>query len=122
MDPGIALDKDAVLKFFADLRRAVNGHDKRAVARLIEFPVRVEVVNGVRFSHKITEGEFLRHYDEIVTPCIRDRINDTDPLRLHGGWKGYDIGLGQVWFDLTAHGPRILTFNNHSEWCVSPKR
>ena len=31
------------------------------------------------------------------------------------------IGFGQVWFSFTGHGPRIKTFNNHPEWCVSPK-
>jgi hypothetical protein len=121
MDPEIALEKEDVLKFFAALRRSVNANDTRGVAKLVDFPVLVEVVNGARVTRVLSAGEFFRHYDEIVTPCIRDRINDTDPLRLHGGSKGFDIGVGQVWFSFTGHGPRIKAFNNHPEWCVNPK-
>jgi len=118
-DPIFKAFEPQIRAFVTRLQTAVNAHDKAGVADPIQFPVRVQVLDGKRVRKLISRDEFLSKYEEIVTSCIRDRINKLEPSSLHGSWKGFDIGHGQVWFSLDVDGPRITTFNNDSESCIT---
>lgn len=121
IDPWVKADEQVIREFMAQLKVASATDNKKALADMVQFPALIEVVQGKREPTLLNEDAFLTHYESIITPCIKQRIHNTELGHLHGGWKGFAIGNGQVWFSVYAEGPRITTINNHEEWCANHK-
>lgn len=68
------------------LKRAVAANDKEAVLRLLHLR-----------SLGVTREEFLRRYDEVMTPCVREAIRcatiDEVAEDYLGAWVGHDTLL-----------------------------
>jgi hypothetical protein len=86
--------------FLARLQAAVRADDRRAVMRLIAFPLRVNSQEGARFYADPRSVE--QDFDRIFTPRVRQAIVNQKPSQLFVRDQGAMIGNGEVWFDLVC--------------------
>lgn len=75
---------------------AVKKYDKRAVARLIAYPMIVQV--GGRRENIPDEETLLKSYDKIFTKAFRKAILATTPHNMFANYSGIMLGSGIVWF------------------------
>jgi hypothetical protein len=90
---------------FRRLKEAIAANDRGAVAASFVYPFRV---NRARTSHFFvqTRAEFLRRYDAILTPKVRQVILAQNPDSLFYSWRGSMAGNGVVWIDGVCEGRR----------------
>ena len=76
--------------------RAVQREDRKAAARLIRYPIRIDTAAGQR---RYTSAEqLLADYDLIFTPGFRELIAQGLPRHMFVRDQGAMLGHGQVWF------------------------
>jgi hypothetical protein len=97
-------------EFLAALQRAVAANDRKVVAGMVHYPVRVNGVKGQR-AVSSSPDDFVRRYSAILTPHVRDAIAAQRTACLFANWQGIMIGKGEVRFDREPEGMRIITFN-----------
>jgi hypothetical protein len=102
--PDWVLDDPAYRTFLAGLQSAVRADDRTAIARLIAYPLRVNV-NGSATLYP-DAGAVLRDFDRIFTPSVRQAILSQRFDQLFGRDQGVMIGSGAVWFDHSCRGRR----------------
>jgi hypothetical protein len=69
---------DRIVAFFKVLKATLAEHDPRAVASLMEYPLRVNY--GHKMSRYIeNERAFLAQYSDIITPKVIARISHGEP-------------------------------------------
>ena len=86
----------AVLSFFSRLQKSVGAGDRAAVAGMIRYPLRVNHDP----QHHITvasAAEFIRQYDAVFTPVIRQGIAKQTAAKLSGTHDGVMIDGGRLW-------------------------
>ncbi len=93
-----------LMQVLAVLRKGATEHCAKCVAKVIEYPI-WECIGGKSVKIK-NEAEFLKHYDEIVTPEVKD-------LMLHAwerhNWTGFPeqgvmLGsVGDIWIGSFGH-------------------
>jgi hypothetical protein len=90
-------------------------NDKIAIAVLVQFPVLTTLAgNKVRLGRNV----FMSHYAEIFNGKVLATIAAARFKSLHDYscvfWNGHGmmLGDGEVWFDMTANGVKIVTINN----------
>ena len=108
-------DAPGAIAFMKDLQSAVAKNDRKAIADMVSYPLRV---SGEYRIHNRTA--FLRNYDRIFDPKVRHAIVKQVPECIFGNWQGFMAGLGEVWFERSAEDPtfKIISVNTDS-W---PKR
>jgi hypothetical protein len=97
---GQSADQDSVTEatVFRQLKEAVSANDRRAVASLFVYPLRVNRTPTRHFFVE-TRAELLRRYDAILTPNVRRAIMIQSPDSLSYSWRGLMVGRGTVWID-----------------------
>ena len=88
--------------FLAELKTAVQAVDKRKVAAMVKYPLRVNTGEG----HKTIQSasKFLTEYDRLFTASVRKAITAQTPECLFANWQGVMIGNGEVWFSEQRDG------------------
>ena len=86
--------------FLSHLQTAVRGNDRRAILKLIAFPLRVNAGGASRLYRSRQEVE--RDFDSIFTPKVRQAILEQRADRLFIRDLGAMIGDGELWFDQTC--------------------
>ena len=94
----------ALLHIIAVLRKGAEAHCARCVAKVIEFPL-TECIGG-RWIKIRNAAQFIKHYDQIVTPEVKE-------LMLHAwerhNWFGFPEkgimlgGDGDIWIGSFGH-------------------
>lgn len=87
-----------VLSFFARLQSAVSAGNKVAVARLVNYPLRVNTRKGTKFTVP-NSADLIKRYDAVFTPGIRQAIVAEKPAKLVGSRDGAAIAAGLVWMN-----------------------
>ena len=91
---------DANGEFLSGLQSAVRANDRRAVARLVGLPLRVNFDAGPKTYSDRKSVE--RDYDRIFTPRVRQAILNQKADDLFMNYKGAMVGAGEVWFDASC--------------------
>lgn len=86
--------------FLSRLQSAVSAGDRRAIVRLIGFPLRVNFNSGSRTYRDASSVE--RDFDRIFTPKVTSAILAQRADRLFVRDQGLMIGDGEVWFSATC--------------------
>lgn len=86
--------------FLSRLQSAIRADDRRAVARLVDLPLRVNFDDGA-ISYR-DRRSIERDFDRIFTPAVRRAILSQQADELFTNSQGAMIGDGQVWFDRTC--------------------
>ncbi len=95
--------------FLAELQAAVTADDKRKVAFMTAYPLRVFSENRKRIIRN--RSEFLASYNEIFTPSVKESVIKQSAACLFGNWQGAMAGRGAVWFQESDGVFKIITVN-----------
>lgn len=90
-------DCKALDAFTTALREAVKKGDKEAVAGMVTYPIEIQLKDGFEIKNK---QEFVRRYDEIMLPELKDAIAQQPFVHPRKIIK-YVGDNGQVWLDVT---------------------
>ena len=95
-------------------RNAVIEHDRATVAKLIQYPINVWILDK---KHRIrNQAELLAKYDAIFTRRYCAAIKASVPHDLFSNYQGSMLGAGIVWID---QGGKIKALNNTTDCLVS---
>ena len=91
---------------------AVRRNDRKAVAALIRYPIRIDAVAGRR--RYAAARKLPPDYEMIFTPAFREAIAGDLPRNMFVRSEGAMLGSGQIWFG--ADG-RVTALSNYlGEW------
>ena len=87
---------------------SVKRSDKKAVAALIAYPIKVHLPAGTKRIR--SPAEFVANYEAIFSPQYREAISNALPHNMFVRDQGIMLGGGEVWF-----GPdgRVIALNNY---------
>jgi hypothetical protein len=88
-------DHTKVHQILTELQQAVTKHNPAAVAALVHYPIKVNP-GKKPFTIK-NEKEFIKDYDQIITPDIASAIYKQKYDNLFVNSEGAMIGDGEVW-------------------------
>jgi hypothetical protein len=129
-DPSTRPDCARAIAFFRDLQSALRKDDRKAIAAMVDYPVRVSL-NHKRVRVRGSE-QLLAHFDEIFDKDVRCSILEATEKDVWGNWEGFMVGRGAIWFDgiipagdkpdihvsdyWTKYPMKIKTINNGSDF------
>ena len=103
-------DSGTVQRFVDSLHAIVRRSDRRALARLLDYPILAW--DGAQNRRIRSEAEFLQRYDAIVSPALRRSIAAVTVDSLFSNWQGVMFDNGRVWFHTVSPGVlKIATIN-----------
>lgn len=92
-----ALSDREVETFFISFREAIAAGDKKKVASLIEFPIKVTLASGPRRTIR-NRVDFIKAYDRIFDREFRQLITKTTVADLWAKSSGVATQRGEIWF------------------------
>ncbi|WP_141499699.1 hypothetical protein [Paenibacillus luteus] len=102
-------DPKAFIEFFNKLQKAVAANDKKAVANLIAYPLRV---NHDGKSVEITsKKQFISKYNQIITDQVKKKLLAQDVDKVFVNWKGIMIGDGEIWISVFDNKIAVYAVN-----------
>lgn len=107
-----------VESFLGTLKDAVANDDRRAVASLVRYPIRVQL-DGQN-TMIASAADFVSRYPEIINDNVKGALLAQETTELFANWRGVMIGRGEVWFGAVYEDPRddetyhlrIIAINN----------
>lgn len=87
-------------EFLASLQKEAADGDKKAVAKMVRYPLKTKVDGKDTTFEK--EADLVKAYDDVFTPKILTAIKDQTYEKLFANDMGVMIGSGQVWFGQTG--------------------
>jgi hypothetical protein len=91
--------------FLRELQDAVAKSDKTSVARLVQFPIEVFLLKKKTIR---TASEFVKNYDLVIYPELKDVLSKATPKTLFARGEGVMIGRGELWFGRVCTDPECL--------------
>lgn len=87
---------------------AVKQGDKKTVASLISYPIKVGLSSGSKSLRG--PSDLIANYDAIFSPRYREAILNALPRNMFARDQGIMLGRGEVWF-----GPdgKVISLNNY---------
>lgn len=83
-------------EFFEELKKAVTGNDKEAVASMVNYPFNARI-NDKAVTIRDT-AHFVADYDKVFTAKVKKAVSNQSYPNLFANWQGVMIGDGEVWF------------------------
>lgn len=90
--------------FLIELQHALLADDRKKVAGLCRYPLRVNFPKKQILVEN--RKEFLRKYPQVLTPEVKNAVIQLKTPIL-AGWRGFMTERGEVWFDLVV-GTNVL--------------
>lgn len=106
-------DTQRAEQFLLTLRAAVHANDRKQVAAMVQYPVRVNLPNGTHRQLR-TPQQFLAQYDFLFDSNTRDAIDRQVPQCMFARDQGAMIGDGQIWFQ-DGNGKFLIWSFNHMQ-------
>lgn len=97
--------------FLAELKAALKSGDKKRVAGLVHYPLKVTSSHGNRVVRSSTE--FVKDYDHLLTPLVTKAVEQQVPACLFANYQGVMIGDGEIWFEEQQNGSMKIKTINH---------
>ncbi len=115
------LSVSEVESFLDSLKAAVANDDRRAVASLVSYPIRVQL-DG-QDTMIASADDFVARYPDIVNDNVKSAVLAQEAAELFVNWQGVMIGRGEVWFSAVYEDPRddetyhlrIIAINNQGD-------
>lgn len=83
--------------FYKQFREAISAGDKRKVASLVSFPIKVTLSSGAKRTLR-NKADFVKSYDQIFDDEFRQLIAKTEVTALWARWTGVAMPRGEIWF------------------------
>lgn len=96
-------------KYFPVLQKAVANNDKKAVSKLVHYPLNVNS-NGKTKVIK-NQKQFIKEYKTILTKKVKNAILKQDPERVFVNQYGARTDQGEVWISKFDKKLRIYAIN-----------
>ena len=90
------LNEQETVAFFASFKEAVAKGEKRAVAGMLSYPIRVTLKSGRRVR-LANSAAFIRAYDQIFYDEFKQLIANTEAKDLWAKSAGVATPRGEVW-------------------------
>jgi len=90
------LNEQETVAFFASFKEAVAKGEKRAVAGMLSYPIRVTLKSGRRVR-LANSPAFIRAYDQIFYDEFKQLIANTEAKDLWAKSAGVATPRGEVW-------------------------
>jgi hypothetical protein len=88
-------DFDVYMRLFTDLKEEVHAGNKKAVAELVQLPLRV---GAAKRSFTVrSESAFLKAYAKIFTPAVVEAIDRAEPAAVVCRDSDGMLGDGVIW-------------------------
>lgn len=102
-------------KFAQEIIRLVEEEKKDELARLISFPIRVDVDGDETYVQN--KMEFVEIYDQIANEQWKSGVLHADVSQMISNYMGYGMGSGKIWFAevIGQEGYWIYAINNAQE-------
>lgn len=91
------LKNQEVETFFLNFKEAVGKGEKRKVAGMISYPIRVTLKSGRRMR-LANQSAFIRYYDQVFHEEFKQLIATTETKDLWAKSAGVATPRGEVWF------------------------
>lgn len=95
--------------YFAKLQQAVKAGNTKAVADLVNYPLRLNK-DGKSFNI-FTKEEFVQKYDRLFTPEVRQKLLAQKADKVFVNWKGIMIGEGELWIGKVNNKLGVIAVN-----------
>jgi hypothetical protein len=92
----ISLAPDEARKFLGLIKELISLKDRQKLALLVDYPINVNL-HGKTVQIK-SRKDFIRNYNEIITPRVRKSALKQNFEDLFVNWQGVMIGSGEIWF------------------------
>lgn len=99
------LNDREVEAFFVSFKEAIATGDKKKVASLINYPIRVTLTSGRR-KRIGRAADFIREYDRVFDAEFRRLIAKTEVKDLWAKSDGVAMPSGEIWFSGIALNPK----------------
>lgn len=96
-------------KYFPVLQKAVANNDKKAVSKLVQYPLNVNS-NGKTKVIK-NQKQFIKEYKTILTKKVKNAILKQDPETVFVNQYGARTDHGEVWISKFDKKLRIYAIN-----------
>ena len=101
------LEERETEEFFASFKAAVAKGEKRTVAGMLSYPIRVTFKSG-RHARLANAGAFMRAYDQIFYDDFKQLIAETEAKDLWAKSAGVATPRGEVWIAGIVKNPKNL--------------
>lgn len=111
--PAMAADGEgkAALEFVKNLRRMVDGGQRDAIAKLVDYPLLLDGEPVIEDA-----AAFVRKYDSILTARVRDCVSGHDmETPMEEIKAAYMVGNGCIWFESDGEGNMAIVAVNTKE-------
>lgn len=81
--------------YFINLQKAVAKNDKKAVSKLVYYPLNVNS-NG-KINVIKNQKQFIKEYKTIMTKKVKNSVLKQKPDKVFVNYKGAMTGSGEVW-------------------------
>ncbi|MDF2684620.1 MAG: hypothetical protein K0R47_5810 [Brevibacillus sp.] len=88
-------DPQAFETFYGKLQKWVSKGNKEAIARYVQYPLRVNKDGQSRFV--ANEKQFVTEYDQIMTEKVRHALQQQDVKQTFVNYQGVMVGSGELW-------------------------
>ena len=99
------LSDGEVESFLDSLKAAVEIDDRRAVASMVRYPIRVQLDS--RATMIASAADFVSRYPDIVNGNVKGAVLAQESAELFVNWQGVMVGRGEVWFSAVYEDPRV---------------
>jgi hypothetical protein len=87
---------------FEAFQKAVTSDERKAVASMIRFPLRVRL--GGKKTLIRDKSQLLRHYDSVFDSSVKCAIARAKKTQVRGNSQGFTVADGVVWWE-RSHSP-----------------
>lgn len=95
--------------FFIKFQHAIAANDKKTIADMISYPLRVNKnEHSIQIKHK---SEFIKEYNRIITKKVKKKVLNQELNKLFVNSYGVMIGDGEMWISQIDGKIAIYAFN-----------
>lgn len=81
--------------YFTKLQKAVAKNDKKAVSKLVYYPLNVNSKGKTKIIKN--QKQFIKEYNDIMTKRVKNSVLKQKPDMVFVNYKGAMTGNGEVW-------------------------
>jgi len=83
--------------YFTKLQKAVTKNDKKAVSKLVYYPLNVNSKGKTKVIKN--QKQFIKEYNTIMTKKVKNSVLKQKPDKVFVNYKGAMTGNGEVWIN-----------------------
>jgi hypothetical protein len=103
-------NEDEIKNFLKELQVNIKNNDKNKVANMIDYPFKTYNEGNVTIYKNA--NSIIEEWDKLFTDQVRNAILNQKYEGIFYNYQGVMIGSGEIWFNKTENGAKIIAINN----------